>query len=131
MIVHILGMAAAIAGIALCVLLPVLPGRYHPIAGTISAMAQRFGHVGPLLVPVGILWLVTRRRALATAALVVGSFVWIIVSLAGLTFGSMSLGVCALVVGAFLFIGARRRLRTTSGAPGAIAWYLIIVPIAS
>lgn len=56
MMTHIFRMVALTACLALCMLLPFLPGRYDSLSVPLSMMAQLFGIVGLLVVPVGIVW---------------------------------------------------------------------------
>jgi len=57
LITHLLRIAGLTALLTLCMLLPFLPGRYCSLAVPLSMMAQLFGVVGLLLVP-----LVAMRR---------------------------------------------------------------------
>ena len=139
--IHLLGIAATTAGIILCTVLPFLPGRYDPLAVPLSMMAQLFGRVGLLLVPLGILWGGSEyfnrppgvRRAFAVAALIGVSIVGLIVSL-GAFLESLALGIGSLAV----LASAVWRLFPRRGAmvirpartinPGAL--YLFLVPVA-
>jgi hypothetical protein len=142
MMTHVLGIAAATAAVILCTLLPFLPGRYDSLAVPLSLMAQLFGKVGLLLVPVGALWLASahwsraaprRQDIIAVAALIASSIVWGIVSL-GAFMESVTLGLGALVLGAYALVRARRRFRSGTGptpATGRAApLYLVVVPVA-
>jgi hypothetical protein len=140
MLGHLLRLTAAIAAIVLCTLLPFLPGRYDSLAVPLSVMAQVFGQVGLLLVPIGAVWLVTerwgrperRRYGFAVTTLIVSSLVWCIVSL-GALIESMSFGIVALAIGAYVVVRVSRRLRTwAAAAPPAPAApvYFVIVPVA-
>ncbi len=138
---HVLGIAATTAGIILCTVLPFLPGRYDPLAVPLSMMAQLFGRVGLLLLPLGILWWGSEyfnrppgvRRAFAVAALIGVSIVGLIVSL-GAFQESLALGIGSLAV----LASAVWRLCPRRGAmvirpartinPGAL--YLFLVPVA-
>ena len=53
---YLLRITAATAFIILCTLLPFLPGPYDSLAVSLSMMAQIFGKVGLLLVPIGAVW---------------------------------------------------------------------------
>src|SRR5262245_28347230 len=142
MITHLLRITAATACIILCTLLPFLPGRYDTVAAHLSVMSQLFGIVGLLLVPVGVLWMVSERRSrspgkrygFAIATLVASSFVWVIVSLAAFASGSLSLGFLVLVLWVYVVSKVWPRLRTLKSATPASAsvmpLYLLILPVA-
>ena len=79
---------------------PFLSGKYDRLALPISIMIQVFGLVGLTLVPVGILWLIMSkfRFGFAIAAMVVCTFVVLIISLfAALSVGN-SFGVLTLLL---------------------------------
>jgi hypothetical protein len=61
MMIHALGIAAAIAVVMLCTLVPFIPGSYDSLAGPLSFMARIFGWVALLLGPVGAIWLLSSR----------------------------------------------------------------------
>lgn len=119
---HVLRIAAIIAFVTLCTLLPFLPGSYDSLAVPLSMMARMFGYASLLLVPVGVLWLATRHHAFAVVALIAWAIVWAVVTLVAATLGSLSLGVITLAIGVFLTL----RMRTMKNAP----LYLMVVPIA-
>jgi len=60
MIAHAVGLIVTVAVIIFCTLPPFLPGGYDPLAVPMSAMAQTFGGVGRLLVPIGVMWFASR-----------------------------------------------------------------------
>jgi len=138
---HCLGMTAAIAGIILGTLLPFLPGRYDSLAVPVSGMAQIFGTVGLLLVPVGALWVASgywsrlagKQYGIAITALIASSFVWLIVSLSALM-SSLLLGLG--VIGLWIYVVARvlprlKLLKSATTQPtSAVAFYLLFVPVA-
>jgi hypothetical protein len=138
-IVHILQIGAAIAFIMMCTLLPFLPGRYDAVAMTVSLMAQVFGRIGLLLVPVGLFWLAFERPSrhprtrfvAATVALVMTTLVWSLVSLVAMIssplFGLLCLGIGAYAVRSVL--PSLRALDSTgSRAASMLPLYLIVVP---
>src|SRR5688500_20177887 len=99
---HLLGITGATALVILCTILPFLPGRYDSLAVPLSIMAQLFGRVGLLLVPVGAVWAAfeyssrhrAKRYAFAIPALIASWIVWVLISLAAMT-ESMILGLGA------------------------------------
>ena len=124
-------------------LLPFLPGRYDSVAVPLSMMAQLFGIVGLLLVPLGLAWIAyeygseakQKRRVFAIVALVTSFLAWCVVSLS-VMFESIALGVGALGIGAFvtLWLWPQVRKMSTQPVEGRVAvvnhspLYLILVP---
>ena len=140
MMTDILRMTAITVFIILCTVLPFLPGPYDSMAVPLSMMAQLFGIVGLVLVPIGILWLAAeysdwrkRRFIFAITALVASSLVWCLVSVAGML-ESLSLGLLSLVLWAYVLFRLVPRLRPTRTSPpervSAVPLYLVIVPAA-
>src|SRR5688572_30123657 len=94
----------------LITLLPFLPGRYDRLAVPLSGMAQLFGVVGLLLVPVGVLWMATerwapssaRRYGFAIVTLAVSSFICFVLSLVGLVSESLVLGIVVIAAWAYV-----------------------------
>jgi hypothetical protein len=141
MMAHVVGMLAAIAAIILCMVLPFLPGRYDSLAAPLSLMAQIFGVVGLLLVPVGACWMVAeyrsrtapKRYGFAIGALIAGSLVWALVTL-GATVESIALGVASLMLWVSVITAVLRRVRSARNAApagrSAVPVYLIVVPMA-
>ena len=136
MISDALRIIATAAVITLCALWPFFPGPYDVLAVPVSTMAQVFGYVGLLLVPVGAIWLTTNASARSPAVqrtftiitLVAGGLVWAFVSLGGLVSGSVLLTVVSLVAGIWIFWELARR---ESGIGRALPVYLITVPTAA
>jgi MFS family permease len=139
MIGHALRIAAGIAGAGLCAIVPFLPGRYDPMAVTVSMMAQVFGLAGLIIVPVGLLWMVaehrgrsTRRRAYAIAALIVCSAVWLLISFVAIIESPIA-GVVLLMLGGFVATAILRRVRAQEGESlrglGSVPLYLISIPV--
>lgn len=138
---HGLGIAAAIAGMVFGALLPFVPGRYESLAVPLSTMCRVFGWVGPLLVPVGVLWIASgyvRRPAggqfgIAIAALVASSVVGACVAVGALVSGGILFGVGVLALE--VYAGARMlrsltRLRLTPPpSTSPVAFYLLFVPL--
>lgn len=139
--IHLARISAATAFIILCTILPFLPGRYDSLALPLSLMAQLFGKVGLVLVPLGAIWIAAESRSrsgrtryvFSIIALIALSMVWAIVSLGALV-ESITLGVVVIV----LWIAAVGllwpRLRTLKSASpetrSATPFYLVVVPLA-
>ena len=124
LVVHLARIVALTAVIVACMFLPFLPGRYDELAEPLSVMAQFFGWVGLLLVPIGALWLIheSRKGARTTrtsyyfgVAAVVGlSMVALLVAVGALASAGFALGVSVLVleiIGISRLVSALRRLR--------------------
>jgi hypothetical protein len=58
MTLHFIRIIAIAVLIAICMLLPYIPGDYDSLAVTLSTMAQLLGIAGMLLVPIETLWLI-------------------------------------------------------------------------
>ncbi|MGI0016267.1 MAG: hypothetical protein ACREBU_22835, partial [Nitrososphaera sp.] len=117
MVIHLVRMSAATILIIACMFLPFLPGGYDGLAVTLSGMAQLFGVVGLLLVPIGALWLIyeSRKRApknrqrsnkdkgyyFAIASVGAASFVAAIVSIGAFVSIGLSFGFGALALWAY------------------------------
>jgi hypothetical protein len=141
MMTHLLRVTAAIAAITLCTVLPFLPGRYDSLAAPLSMMAQLFGKVGLLLVPVGAAWIASERwsrlarmrHVFAVTAVIASAVVWGIVSL-GAFVESLALGLAAFAVGAYVVLRFLRRLRRGTGvtprSASMLPLYFVIVPVA-
>lgn len=135
MIAHALAMIATVAAIVLCMLLPFLPGGYDPLAAPLSAMAQTFGIVGLILVPIGITWSASRswrwherkQRMLAIAAIVAVSIVWLILALVALVHSGFTLGIAVVFLGA---VALWTLLRTLNSVAHMVPLYLVFVPLA-
>src|SRR5687767_5689173 len=103
-------MAAATAFITFCTLLPFLPGRYDMLAVPLSLMAQVFGTIGLVLVPIVVLGVAigywSRRPGIhygvAMVSLIASALVWIVVSLGAFATAGLALGVGALLFGIFV-----------------------------
>jgi hypothetical protein len=127
---------------------PFLPGKYDPLAVTLSTLAQLFGTAGLLLVPLGVLWLVfelreriQRNRNLphpirgfyfAITALIAASIVAIAVSLLilfgiGVSFGLLALALWSYTVSRLI---PRLKLLKTADAKNLnpTPLYLIVIP---
>jgi MFS family permease len=132
MIGHVAGMAAVIAVLMLCALLPFLPGRSDPLAVPLSQMTTAFALTGVLVVPfAGLSYAASRtprlqgwQRGFATAMLVAASFVWLVVSLVALGSTGWPLAAITLASGGLALWRGRRWLTTPAGS-----LYLVIVPL--
>ena len=142
MAIHLAGLVAATGVIMLCTLLPFLPGRHDSLAVPLSGMAQLFGTAGLLLVPFGAAWWwaeyarasAGKRRVFGIAALVVAALVWMVISLVGAIHGGFSVGVAALIIGAWAMARLLPRLRRAASNPAttsAIPVYLVVLPLAA
>jgi hypothetical protein len=149
MVVHFLRMGGIILLLVLCMIYPFLPGQYDGLAVHLSTMAQLFGVVGLLLLPIGVLWLVyemrkTRRRKrnppnankeyyFALVSLIVASILAILVSLATFFGISISFGVLTLALWFYTIFRLIPRLKLLKQAEieniNPIPLYLIFVPV--
>lgn len=120
--------------LASAMLLPFLPGRYDPVAMSLSAAATGVAFGGLLLVPIGVAWLISSRGyALAKLALVVATLVAAGAALATAANGSMAAGVVLLAVWMIWLVYLWRRVGAarTVGAvlARAVPTALIVVPL--
>ena len=151
MLKHLARISALIILILVCMFLPFLPGNYDDLAVTLSFMAQLLAFAGVLLVPIGVLWLISELRAqasrrrgqpargkryyFAVAALVVGTLVIVIVSLAAFGNVGPSLGIALLALWAYCLwrivpgLKALRYKENPSFNPAPL--YLICIPLAA
>jgi hypothetical protein len=79
----------------LAMLMPYLPGRYDASAATVSFVIQVAGYASLLLVPVGIAWIVNRRRARLwhRVAFVLAGFLAFVTTLAAVSVNHLALGL--------------------------------------
>jgi hypothetical protein len=117
-------------------LLPFLPGRYDPLATSVSAFATGVAFGGLLLVPIGATWLISGRGyASAKVALVVATPIAAGAALATAANASMAAGAVALTTSLTWFVHLWRRVRAaqTTGVnlPRGVALALILVPLAA
>src|SRR5262249_35884968 len=142
MLIHIVCMTLATAGLTLCTFMPFLPGRYDSLAIPLSVMSQIAGKGGFLPVPVGVAWIAStysngrtgRGRPFAVAALAVSSFLWLVVSLVALVTGGFYLSLGTFMVGVVVVVRLLSRLRqrpdATMETARAMPIYLIVIPVA-
>jgi hypothetical protein len=117
-------------------LLPFLPGRHDPLAATLAASATGVSFGSLLLVPIGVVWLMsTRGYGLAKAALIVGTIVAAGAALVTAANGSMAAAAVVLAASVAWLITLRRRVASaqTNGTTLArsVAVALIVVPLAA
>jgi hypothetical protein len=141
-IVHGVGIAVVTAAIMLVTLLPFLPGGHDTLAVPLSTMAQMFGIVGLLLVPIGAVWaaaaysngLARRQYGIAIVALIASSIVWLLSSLGAIIGSGPLLAIGVVVLWLYVLVRVWPRLRwfktATPGATSPVAFYLLIVPLA-
>lgn len=143
MVPHLARISVSILVILAASFLPFLPGSYDGLAVTLAAMAQVFGIISLLLVPIGALWLIYEfrwsrsksvgRYYFALAALMTASLVAIALALCAFATFSLALGVITLALWSYVFIRLvpeLKLLKTTARAnfqPAPL--YLICIPI--
>jgi hypothetical protein len=109
MITHLVRITLIVLPIALCIVYPFLPGEYDSLAMPLSTIAQGFGVLGVLLVPVGTLWLIAELRqrgrpikgrgfVFAVITVIIGTLIAAVLMLAGLGTIGPSLAIFLLVV---------------------------------
>ena len=148
MTLHLIRIAGLIMLLVLCTFYPFLPGEYDGLAMPLSAIAQAFGAVGLLLVPVGVAWLAyelrkqaRRKRNLPTqsrgyyfalASMVAFSIVAIAVSLGALLGMSISLSVLVLALWLSIALRLKPRLKLLKNAESdnfnPVPLYLVFIP---
>ena len=150
MTLHVVRIGGLITLLVLCTFYPFLPGEYDALAMPLSGMAQIFGIVGLLLVPVGVLWLAYElrkraraKRSLSTkargyhfglAAAVAASIVALAISFGA--FMGISLPLSLLTVALWVYIGLRlapglrslKKAEAQNFNPAPL--YLVIIPLA-
>ena len=97
---HIRLLLVLTALIAMGLAYPFLSGDYDRLAVPISTMIQVFGLVGLGLVPVGALWLLIPKYkfGFAITALIIGTFVILIISLFATLSVGKSFGVLSILL---------------------------------
>lgn len=121
--------------LCLVMVLPYLPGRFDASAATYSFVVQVASYVSLLMVPVGLAWMVSRRRSRLwhRLALVLGGLVAFVITIAAASLNRLATGVI-LGVGAILLLRtAYRRSRADSEHIGhkenPIPFCLVCVPL--
>jgi hypothetical protein len=147
---HLFRIGAITLAIVFCTFYPFLPGPHDGLSLAVSVMAQTFGVVGLLLVPVGALWLTyelrTRARTernLATkasryrfviASVIALSLVGVAISLSALASAGLSFGLAVTALWTYILLSLVPRLRLQKAAGGAgfnyAPLYLVLIPSA-
>lgn len=133
--IHITALLLLTALLALGIAYPFLSGDYDQLAIPISTMIQVFGLAGLLLVPVGILWLAKPkyRFGFAIAALIVSTFVILVICLFATLSVGKSLGVLMLLLWTFIVILIIPKLKSlkeqTQNKASWLPVYLIYLPV--
>jgi len=136
---HLVVIGVITALIALCVAYPFLPGVYDGLAVALSSLAQVFGVVGLLLVPIGIPWFVyelkserkKRRYYFALASVIAGSVVALAGFFAAFTSVGLAFGILTLILWSAVIFPKLRRLRNAENRnfhPAPL--YLMCIPSA-
>ena len=148
MTLHLVRIGGLIILLVLCTFYPFLPGEYDGLAVPLSAMAQTFGTLGLLLVPVGVLWLAyeLRKRArrkrnlptkargyyFALASVVASSIVAIAFSFGAFMVISLSLGFLTLALWLYIVLRLMPRLKLLKKAEAETfnpaPLYLVFIP---
>jgi len=134
--IQIIRIALWIVLLASAMLLPFIPGRYDPLATSLSVSATAAAFGALLLVPIGVAWLISSRGyAAAKVSLVVATLVAAVAALAMAANGSIAVGVVILVTGVTWLVHLWRRVGAaqTNGAnlSRAVPVALILVPLAA
>ncbi len=148
MTLHLVRMGALVVLLVLCTFYPFLPGEYDALAVPLSAMAQAFGMVGLLLVPVGLLWLAyelrkrarrkrnvqinARRYYFVLASIIASSIVALAVSFGAFMGISLSLAFLTLALWLYFLSRVIPRLKLLKTAEpedfNPAPFYLVFVP---
>lgn len=148
---HLGLMSGITALIALVVVYPFLPGGYDGLAVALSTMAQVFGVVGLLLVPVGVLgvvaevWKQVRRRQnlpikgggyrFAVIVVIAASLVMTVVAIAGAASIGLSFGLISLILWSCLIAGLLPTIKGLKNkdrtAFNFLPVYIVVIPAAS
>ncbi len=119
----------------LAMLLPHLPGRYDGSAATLSFVAQVASYGSLLLAPVGVAWLVNRRRVCSwhKLATVVTVFLALVSAVAAVAVNHLALGVILGLVTILGIQAAYRRTRANiqsgAGESATLPLALVCVPV--
>ena len=150
MLLHILRLAGIMLLIILCIIYPFLPGGYDSLAMPLSTMAQAFGALGLLFVPISVLWLVYeiriqarrkqnlpvkgRRYYFALVSIVIASVVAVAIALIALATIGLSFGLLTLALWLTIVSRLIPKLRLLKNAESqhvnAVPLYLTVIPIA-
>lgn len=134
---HILRAFLIVIAVTAATFLPFFPGGYDPLSKALSGMAWVFGRLGPLLVPVGGLWLLFSKKSGAG----VGQPGWLVWLTAGVCIlVAMVLVLIAFASGPLLAVGTGtiagllilrlvRRLRVAPSVCRTVPGLLVVAPI--
>ena len=146
MITHLVRILLIILLIALCIVYPFLPGEYDSLAMPLSTIAQGFGVLGVLLVPIGAWWLIAELRqrsrpitgrgfVFAVITVIIGTLIAAALVLAALGTVGRSLAIFLLVVWLYSLsklIPLLRALRHSERDRfNPTPLYLVIIPLAA
>ena len=121
--------------LCLVMVLPYLPGRFDASAATFSFVVQVASYVSLLMVPVGLAWMVSRRRSRLwrRLALVLAGLVAFVITITAVSMNQLAIGVLLGVGAIILLRTAYRRSRTDSEHVGhkrnPIPFCLVCVPL--
>ena len=121
--------------LCLVMVLPYLPGRFDASAATFSFVVQVASYVSLLMVPVGLAWMVSRRRSRLwhRMALALAGLLALVITVAAVSMNQLSLGVMLGVGAIILLLTTHRRSPTDSEhvghKPSAIPFCLVCVPL--
>jgi nitrate reductase NapE component len=133
--IHLTLLPVLTALLALGISYPFLSGDYDRLAIPMSTIIQVFGVVGLTLVPVGIFWLVKPRYrfGFAITALIVSTFVILVICLFATLSVGKSLGALILLVWTFIVIFLIPKIKSlkeqTQSKANWLPVYLIYLPI--
>jgi hypothetical protein len=149
-IFHIAILGGITAALVICIVYPFLFGEYDGLAMALSTMAQVFGVLGLLLVPIGCVWFVyelwkqarhTRNIpvrawgfAFALVSVIAGSLVVVALSFAATASIGLSLGVVTFALWLYIIVKLVPELRLLKHSEGKnfnpAPVYLIFIPVA-
>jgi hypothetical protein len=144
MITDLLRIILIVLLIAVCIVYPFLPGGYDSLAMPLSTLAQGFGVLSVLLVPVGALWLIAELRqrgrpvkgrgfVFAVITAIIGTVIAAVLILAGL--GTVGPSLALVLLGVWLYglsrfiplLRAMRQSERDRFNPAAL--YLVMIPV--
>jgi len=121
--------------LCLVMVLPYLPGRFDASAATFSFVVQVASYVSLLMVPVGLAWMVSRRRSRLwhRLALALAGLVAFVITIAAVAVNQLAIGML-LGVGAIILLRTAYRRSLTYSEPvdhtrTATPFYLVCVPL--
>lgn len=147
MVIHGIRITAITVSAIALTFLPFLPGQYDHFAVMLSGIAQWFGIVSLLFVPIGLLWLIYEWRKrkqvtlsqtdkgyfFAVVSAVIFFIIAILLSLGAFAMGSLSFGICSLLFCGYGVAGIISRLkqlkRATVRAFNPMPLYLVFIPV--